>query len=272
MGEVLRRTAGYLAERGCDTPRLDAELLLADVLGVDRLALYTDHDRPLTASETAAYRSAVARRAKREPVAYILGRRGFRRLELAVSPAVLVPRPETEVLVEWVVEVAPQGGGVLDWGTGSGAIALAVADERPDLTVTAVDSSAQALAVARENDRDVRVEWLASDGFASLGGRRFDVVAANPPYLSDADLAAVEPELGYEPRVALASGPTGFEALERIAAESPDHLSQGGWLLSEIGAGQAARAADLWRDAGFVDVRCRRDLAGMERVVGGRRP
>jgi len=266
------RAARYLAERGCDTPRLDAELLLADVLGVERIVLYTDHDRPLTRGETDAYRAVIARRAKREPVAYILGRRGFRRLDLAVSPAVLVPRPETEVLVEWVVAVAPQGGDVLDWGTGSGAIALAVADERPDLTVTAVDRSAQALAVAQANDPGGAVAWLESDGFSALSGLRFDVIAANPPYLSVDDLAQVDAELGYEPREALVSGPTGFEALERIAPESPRHLRPGGWLLSEVGAGQAGTVTELWRGAGFVDVQTRRDLAGIDRVVGGRRP
>jgi release factor glutamine methyltransferase len=272
VGEVLKRAAGYLAERGCDTPRLDAELLLTDVLGVDRIALYTDHDRPLTPRETDAYRAVIARRARREPVAYILGHRGFRRRELAVSPAVLVPRPETEVLVEWAVEVAPRQGTLLDWGTGSGAIALAVSDERPDLAVTAVDRSGEALEVARANDTAGTVEWLVSDGFAALAGRRFDVIAANPPYLSEPDLAGVEPELRYEPREALVSGPTGFEALQRIASESPSYLAPRGLLLSEVGAGQAPRAMELWRQAGLVDVATRRDLAGIERVVGGRWP
>ena len=269
---MLRRAAGYLAERGCDTARLDAELMLAHVLGVDRLALYTDHDRPLTVDETDRFRAATARRANREPVAYITGTRGFRRLELAVSPAVLVPRPETELLVEWAVAVAPEGGRALDWGTGSGAIALALADERPDLTLTAIDVSEDALAVARANDAGARVEWIASDGFAAFGGRSFDLVVANPPYLSDAELATVAPELGHEPRQALVAGPTGFEALERIAGDAPAHLATGGWLLAEVGAGQAPRATGLWRAAGFVDVDTRVDLAGIARVVGGRRP
>jgi release factor glutamine methyltransferase len=268
---VLRRAAGYLADRGCDTPRLDAELLLADALGVDRLALYTDHDRPLTSGETDAYRASIARRAKREPVAYILGRRGFRRLELGVGPAVLVPRPETELIVEWVVEIAPQGGSVLDWGTGSGAVALAVADERPDLTATGVDRSAEALVVARENDPVGTVEWLVSDGFGALTARTFDVVAANPPYLTDAELAAAPPELRFEPAGALASGPTGFEALDRIAAEAPGHLAPGGWLISEVGAGQADAFAATLARCGCTDIEVRADLAGIARAVGGRR-
>ena len=268
---MLRRAAGYLADRGCDTPRLDAELLLADALGVERLALYTDHDRPLTAGETDAYRERIARRAKREPVAYILGRRGFRRLELGVGPDVLVPRPETELLVEWVVEAAPQGGAVLDWGTGSGAIALAVADERPELSVTGADRSAAALAVARCNDPAGTVEWVVSDGFGALAERFFDVVAANPPYLTDAELAAAPPELRFEPAGALASGPTGYEALDRIAADTPAHLAPGGWLICEVGAGQADAFAATLAAGGYTEVAVRPDLAGIGRAVGGRR-
>jgi release factor glutamine methyltransferase len=268
----LKRTTGYLAERGCDTPRLDAELLLANVLGVERIVLYTEHDRPLTTAETDTYRGYVGRRAKREPVAYIVGRRGFRRLDLSVSSAVLVPRPETELLVEWAIEVAPQAGTVLDWGTGSGAIALALKDERPDLVVTGVDRSVEALAVARANDAAGTVEWIASDGFGQLGGRRFDVVAANPPYLSEADMTDVAAELGFEPRGALVAGATGYEVLEVIAAQASVHLVAGGWLLAEIGAGQADRVIALWRAAGFTEVGVRADLAGIDRVVGGQVP
>jgi release factor glutamine methyltransferase len=269
-GEVLRRTAGYLAERGSPSPRLDAELLLAHVLGVERIALYTDHDRPLTAAETDAYRALVARRGRREPVAYLTGGRAFRRLHLQVGPAVLVPRPETEGLVEWTLEVAPPGAAVLDWGTGSGAVALALADERTDLRVAALDRSADALQVARANDPEGRVEWLRSDGFAAVAGRRFAVVAANPPYLSPADLAAAPAELAHEPADALVAGPTGLEALEALAAEGPAHLEPGGWLLAEVGAGQAEAVEALWRDAGMVGVASRPDLAGIPRIVGGR--
>lgn len=268
---MLRRAGGYLADRGCDSPRLDAEILLADVLGVDRITLYTDHHRPLSASETDAYRATIARRGAREPVAYITGRRGFRRLDLAVTPAVLVPRPETELLVEWVVEVAPNGGRVLDWGTGSGALALAVADERPDVQVTGIDRSPDALAVARANDPAGGVTWAASDGFAALSGERFDVIAANPPYLSEAELAGAPPELSFEPVGALVAGPTGLEALESIARGAPAHLAPGGWLVTEVGFAQATRVCELLSDARLVDVGSRRDLAGTERAVGGRR-
>jgi release factor glutamine methyltransferase len=269
--EVLRRAADHLAARGSPSPRLDAEVLMAHALGVDRLALYTGHDRPLGPDELAAYRGLVARRARREPVAYLTGRRAFRRLELAVDPAVLVPRPETEVLVEWAVEVAPRGGTSLDWGAGSGAVALALADERPDLRVTGLDRSAAALAVARRNDPGGAVEWLASDGFAAVAGRRFDVIAANPPYLGESELAAADPELAFEPREALVAGPTGLEALDALAREAPDHLEPGGWLVAEVGAGQAGDVERGLRAAGFAGVSSRRDLAGVPRVVGGRR-
>jgi release factor glutamine methyltransferase len=271
VGELVRRTAAYLAERGSPSARLDAELLLAHSLGVDRLAIYTEHDRPLLAGEVDAFRELVRRRGRREPVAYILGRRAFRGLDLAVTPDVLVPRPETELLVEWAIEVAPEGGAVLDWGTGSGAVALAVAHERRDLKVTGVERSEAALTVARANAEasGLAVELLLSDGLAAVAGRRFSVVAANPPYLSEADLAVAPPELTFEPRDALVSGPSGYEALEALAAEAPAHLEPGGWLIAEVGEGQARRVEDLWRAAGLGAVTSRADLAGILRVVGG---
>jgi len=186
---------------------------------------------------------------------------------------VLVPRPETELLVEWALEVAPDGGSALDWGTGSGAIALALADEGPHLRVTALDRSEDALRTARANAETVdgaSVEWLLSDGFAAVAGRRFDVIAANPPYLSPEDLEQAPPELRFEPEGALVSGPTGREAIARIAAEAPAHLEPGGWLLMEVGDGQAAEAQGLLTAAGLVDAGHRDDLAGVARVVGAR--
>jgi len=269
--EVLRRAQGYLAGRGVDTPRLDAELLLANVLDCDRLTLYTGFDRPLTTAETDAYRDAIARRGKREPVAYILGHRGFRTITLEVSADVLVPRPETELLVEWVLEVAPAGARVLDWGTGSGAIALALAAERADLTVTGIDRSAPALDVARRNDRDGIVEWLISDGFAALSGRVFDVIVANPPYIAEDAMVTLAPELGHEPREALVSGPSGLECYRAIAADAPEHLTDDGVIVVEIGATQASAVADLLSGAGLTDIEVRTDLAGHERAVGARR-
>jgi release factor glutamine methyltransferase len=169
-----------------------------------------------------------------------------------------------------VLEVAPPGGTVLDWGTGSGAIALALAGERPDLHVTGADRSEAALQVARRNDAASAVEWVRSEGFTGLAGRRFDVVAANPPYLSDADLANAAPELAYEPAGALACGPTGLEALSVIGREAPAHLVPGGWLVVEIGAGQSDAVRGVLAANGLVDVEVRPDLAGIPRVAAGR--
>lgn len=272
IGEVRRRSAAYLSERGSPSARLDADLLLAHALGVERLTLYTDSERPLTPAELGRARELLGRRGRREPLAYLTGERAFRRLDLAVGPAVLVPRPETELLVEWALEVAPAGGSVLDWGTGSGAVALALASEGDGLRVTALDRSPDALEAARANGArlGLEVEWIASDGFAAVAGRRFDVIAANPPYLSEADLAAAPPELAFEPVEALVSGPTGLEAIERIAAEAPGHLAPGGWVLVEVGVGQADRVDDLLRASGLGATDRRRDLAGNERTIGGR--
>jgi release factor glutamine methyltransferase len=273
IGEVLRRSTAYLAERGSPSPRLDADLLLAHALGVERLRLYTDSERPLTPPELALARELLGRRGRREPLAYVTGERAFRRLRLRVGPEVLVPRPETELLVEWALEAAPPGASVLDWGTGSGAVALALADEGEALRVTAADRSQAALACARANGERLgigTVEWLASDGFAALPGRRFDVVASNPPYLSPAELDAAPPELRFEPRGALVAGPTGLEAIESIAREAPAHLEPGGWVLLEVGQGQAEAAQAALREAGLEEVGSRDDLAGVPRVVGGR--
>ena len=272
IGEILRRSAEYLAERGSASPRLDADLLLAHALGVERLRLYTDSERPLTPPELARARELLSRRGRREPMAYVTGHRAFRRLRLSVGPGVLVPRPETEVLVEWALQVAPAGGTVLDWGTGSGAIALALADEGDGLRITALDHSDEALATARANGAvcSADVEWLHSDGFAAVAGRRFDLIVANPPYLSDADLEAAPPELGFEPRGALVSGPTGMEAVREIALRAPGHLAPGGWLLVEVGDGQAPAAREALAAAGLAEVGHREDLAGILRVVGGR--
>lgn len=272
VGEIVRRSTAYLSARGSPSPRLDAELLLAHTLTVERIALYTDHDRPLAPAELEAMRGLLARRGRGEPVAQLTGRRAFRRLTLTVTPDVLVPRPETELLVEWALALLGPGAAVCDWGTGSGAIALALADEGTDLAVTALERSPAALAVAAANAAalGLTVELLPSDGLAAVAGRRFALIVANPPYLTPEELAAGPPELGFEPRDALVAGPTGREALARLAAEAPAHLEPGGWLLAEIGATQAEAAAALWREAGFQAVEVRRDLAGLPRAVGGR--
>ncbi|MBI2684219.1 MAG: peptide chain release factor N(5)-glutamine methyltransferase [Actinobacteria bacterium] len=271
IGEVVRKTTSFLAARGVSSARLDAELLVAHALGIDRLRVYTEHDRPLTRAETARCRALVARRGRREPLAYITGTRRFRNLQLAVAPAVLVPRPETETLVEWVLSAAPIGARVLDWGTGSGAIALALADERDDLHITGADRSPVALGVARENDDARRVTWIVSDGFSALQEARFDVIVANPPYLSEAELAEAPRELSFEPPGALAAGPIGTETIASLVREAPNHLDAAGWLITEIGARQASDVSGYFAGAGFLDVAVRYDLAMNPRAVGGRR-
>ena len=288
---MLSRTTTFFTERGMRSPRLDAEILLAHALSVERIVLYTDGDRPLLPLELDLARALVARRAAREPIAYITGTRSFRRLTLAVSPDVLIPRPETEHLVEWAIALALQGASVLDWGTGSGAVALALANERPDLRVTAIERSAAALAIARANDglgsgpafdlhrtskppgTAAGVEFLESDGFSGVAGRRFDIIVANPPYLTDAELAATpEAELAFEPAGALASGPTGYEAIDGIITEAPRYLMADGWLVVEVGDTQADSVVARLRRAGYREVSSRRDLAGVERNVAGQAP
>ena len=255
-----------LRAAGCDTPRLDAEVLLAAVLGVDRAALVADPGRGLEPEEARAFQDAARRRARREPVAYIVGRRGFRRLELAVDRRVLVPRPETEHVVEAALSL-PTGARVIDVGTGSGAVALALKDERPDLRVVGTDVSADALAVARANGErlGLDVEWLQGDLLAGVAP--VDAVVSNPPYVEAG--ARVPPELGHEPSVALLAGATGLEVHERLA---PAAAAAGAGLLAvEVGMGQAAAVAGLVRAAGFAAIQVVPDLAGIDRVVVGRR-
>ncbi len=248
-----------LTASGCETPRLDAEVLLAAALGVDRAALIVDPARPV---EVEPFREYVRRRTRREPVAYILGRKGFRRLELEVDPRVLVPRPETEHVVEAALGL-PAGARVVDVGTGSGAIALALADERPDLRVVATESSPGALAVARANGArlGLAVEWLEGDLLDPVSGT-VDAVVANPPYVRDGERLA--PELGYEPREALYGGQDGLAVLRRLAGAVRDVP----FVALEVGAGQARDVAALLPGH---EIEVVRDLAGIERVVVGRR-
>ncbi len=273
IGEVLARSAAFIGDRGSGTSRLDAELLLANALGCARIDLYTQHDRPLSAGERDVVREAVARRGRGEPVAYIVGRRAFRNLDLESTREALVPRPETELLVERALARVEPGDRVLDWGTGSGAVALALVDEGPALQLVGSERSPTALALAgRNGDRlGLEVEWVRSDGFEALRGRRFSVIVANPPYLSHGELDSAPRELAYEPIEALVSGPTGLEALGSLAAGAPEHLDPGGWLIAEIGAAQSDDAVALWDRAGFGEIALRADLAGLPRVVEGRR-
>jgi release factor glutamine methyltransferase len=244
---------------GCETPRLDAEVLLAAAMGVDRAVLFADPGREV---EPEPFRDFVRRRAQREPVAYILGRKGFRRLELEVDPRVLIPRPETEHVVEAALEL-PRGARVVDVGTGSGAIALALADERPDLRVIATESSPGALAVARANAArlGLEVELLEGDLLEPVQ-RPIDAVVSNPPYVREGERLA--PELGFEPADALLAGPDGLEVYRRLAPA----LADVPFVALEVGIGQAADVAALL-DGFATEVVA--DLAGIARVVVGRR-
>jgi release factor glutamine methyltransferase len=258
--------AGVLALAGVsDTPRLDAELLLSCALGVDRARLVIDRDEPVGGSEGERFWQLVDRRAASEPVAYILGRRAFRRLELEVDRRVLIPRPETELLVE-VGLTLPPGSSVVDVGTGSGAVALALKDERPDLRVLGVDVSAGAVSVARANASRLGLDVRMFVGDLLSGVGRVDAVLANLPYVQDdADLP---PDVArFEPAGALFGGPDGLELVRRLVAEARSPL-----LALEIGPEQAAEVAALVTAAGYAEVDVLRDLAGRERVVVGRRP
>lgn len=273
ISHVLRLSTEHLAEKGSETPRLDAERLLAKALGLARIELYMSLDRPLSHSELDAIRDLVARRASREPLQYVLGEWGFRRLTLTVDRRALIPRPETEVLVERALaRVAGRNRPrVLDVGTGCGAIAFAIADEHPGAEVTAIDSSADALVLAAENAArtGLDVELARHDLFQGLPAGPWDLIVSNPPYVDAADLPTLQPEVrDWEPPEALSAD----GAVEAVAHGAVTVLAPGGGLALEVGAGQAAATALLLREIGLVDVRVTRDLRGIERVVEGAWP
>jgi release factor glutamine methyltransferase len=291
IGDALAAAADALRAVGVDTPRLDAELLLVDATGWDRAGLAADPGAGIPPAAGRRFAEMVRRRLRREPVAYILGRKGFRQIELAVDRRVLIPRPETELLVELGLELRPRR--VLDVGTGSGAIALAIADELPGCEVVATDTSPAALEVALANARRLGLEQRVrfaegavpaggADGASGSGG--FDLVVANLPYVSEGEWGALEPEVTeWEPREALLAGPDGLDAIRALLADCGGgygRIAAGGATASaldadvlalEVGAGQAAAVSDLLREAGFDAVEMRTDLAGVERVVVGRR-
>jgi release factor glutamine methyltransferase len=269
VGDVLRRATEHLGKTS-ETARLDAELLLAHALGRQRIELYTDFDRPLSNGELDGFRDLVARRARHEPVAYILGEWGFRRLTLGIDRRALIPRPETEVVVERALDhlrglEAPQ---VIDVGTGSGAIALAIADEHPGARVTAIDLSPEALSLARENAArtGLAIELLEHDLRAGLPGGPYDLVVSNPPYVEPEELPALMPDVReFEPHLAL----VGTGASEAVARAALEVLRPGGRLVLEVGDGQAASAAALLEGIGYTDVSTTPDLTGRDRVVDG---
>jgi release factor glutamine methyltransferase len=258
-----------LRAAGVETPELDAELLLAAAMGVDRATLYSDPDRELPAEAIRPFQAMVARRREREPVAYILGRKGFRRIELEVDPRVIVPRPETELLVE-VALALPTSARVLDVGTGSGAVALALKDERPDLAVTGSDVSAAALEVARANAQRLGLEvaFVTSNLLDGIDAD-IDAIVSNPPYVAEPDRAGLAPEITrHEPAHALFAGPDGLDVIRQLV---PAAARRAPWVALEIGAGQADAVAEIMRAAGLGSIERHRDLAGIERVVVGTR-
>lgn len=263
-----------LEEAAAAIGAVDARVLACHLLGASRAWLIANPMHVLTESQDAQYDSLVARRAMGMPVAYLTGTREFWGRDFAVGPAVLIPRPETETLVEAALARLPGGGAVLDLGTGSGAIAVTVACERPGAAVCAVDASAEALGVARANAarHGAKVEFLHGSWYAPVAGRRFDLVVANPPYVAAGDRHLAEGDLRFEPRAALTDGsPDGLDALRAIVAGAPAHLAPGGWLLVEHGWDQAPACRDLLARAGFTQIVAIADLAGIPRVAGGRR-
>jgi release factor glutamine methyltransferase len=272
VGRALTETRERLAAAGCESPAVDAEILAAHVLGVSRSELALDRSRKLSKGEARTLAGLVARREAREPLAYVLGEWGFRRLTLGVDARVLVPRPETEVVVERCLAriAAVDAPRVLDVGTGSGAIALAIADEHPGAHVTGVDASAGALEVAGSNviRTGVAVELREWDLFTGLPEGPWDLVVSNPPYVLPEELGELEPEVReWEPRQALA----GVGATEAVARGARDVLSGGGALVLEVAAGDAARVATLLSELGYEDASTTKDLTGRERVVEGTR-
>jgi release factor glutamine methyltransferase len=270
VGDLLVEGEKTLRQAGVDTPRLDAELLVGRALGLTRVELQLERERPLAAGEVALGRELLERRRRREPVAYILGEWGFRRLTLKVDRRVLVPRPETEVVVERCLEHLRglEAPSVLDVGTGSGAIALAIADEHRGARVTGIDVSSDALALARENAAATRLEvaFEQRDLRHGLSGR-YDLVVSNPPYVRADEIGELEPEVrDWEPRVAT----VGNEHTALIAAAACDVLRPQGWLVFEVGEDGAAQVADLLTRLGFEQVSTTPDLAGRDRVVEGR--
>ena len=252
---------------------LENRILLCHALRLTRVQLITQSERQLSAAEAEALTALLARRLRGEPIAYIVGQREFYGLDLRVSPDVLIPRPDTELLVELALERLPQGGSALDMGTGSGAIAVAIAHTRPDAQVTALDASPAALAIARENasTHQVRVRLLESDWYGALDAdQAFDLIVSNPPYIVAGDIHLSQGDLRFEPVDALTDHADGLSDLRTIIEGAPAHLKAGGWLLMGHGYDQAAAVRALLTGGGWREVQSWRDLAGIERVSGAR--
>ena len=274
VARVLQWTTGYFEEQAFESARLDAELLISDALGVDRVGLYLQHHKPLDPEELTLIRERVRRRVGHEPVAYITGTKGFWTLELKVDARVLVPRPETEHLVERAIDYlsAVETPRVVDVGCGSGCIALSIAEAAPNAEVCGVDISAAALEVAAENAANLdleRVVWQEGDLLESCDGP-YDLIVSNPPYIATAEIETLMPSVkSHEPRLALDGGDDGLSLYRRLIPQARSRLAPGGALMVEIGCEQGPAVASLFGEAGLSEVQTHQDYAGHDRVVTG---
>lgn len=272
--KVLTWTKEYLAQKGVENARLESEWLLCGVLALDRVGLYLNFDKPLSEAELGRFRGMVARRARREPLQHILGSQEFMGLEFAVTPAVLIPRHDTEVLVTEAVQRSGDDGRILDIGVGSGCIAVSLAKALPRAEVMGVEASPEALALAEKNaeTHGVRVTLFEGSLFEPFPTERFDLIVSNPPYIPTADLESLQPEVrDFEPRQALDGGADGLDFYRLIIPAAPEHLNPGGWLMLEVGIGQAEPVQGLLEKTDmFTDIFTAKDPSGIERVVGGR--
>lgn len=279
--KILQWTTGFLSEKGSESARLDAELLLSHVLDLERIHLYTQFDRPLLPEELDAYRALIKRRAAGEPIAYILGSRPFWTLDLLTTPAVLIPRPDTETLVRAVLDRIPEDSTakLVDIGTGTGAIALSIASERPNLKVAATDLSADALAIARKNalhnELADRVEFFGGDLLDALPGNwaNPDIIVSNPPYIAEEERSLMTRSvLDFEPHQALFAGPEGLDIIRRLIPAAFAALPPGGHLLLEIGFRQGPALQQLLQDQGFESIEIIKDYGNQDRVAAAQKP
>lgn len=275
--KILDWTKQYFADKGLENPRLDAEVLLCAVLQCQRIKLYVDFERPLDSEELATYKNYVQRRAQHEPLAYILGHREFMRNDFKVTPATLVPRPETELLVESITKAVPffkpEGEvKILDIGTGSGAIIVSLLDYLPNAKGVGIDISVDALVVAKENAENIGVKercgFVRSDIFSRIPlEKKFDIIVSNPPYIPAADIATLAKDVQKEPRGALDGGADGLDFYRRIVTEAMEHMEEEGLLAFEVGIHQSEFVAQMCREKGFVATAVRKDYAGIGRMV-----
>lgn len=278
VGRVLAWATADFRSRGIESARLDAELLLGQALGLDRIRLILEHQRPLAPGELSRYRALIKRRRSAEPIAYIRGEREFYGLPIRVDARVLIPRPDSETLVEVALERTrawSMFGNALDLCTGSGCVAIAFAHARRTWRVTGVDASPGALDVARDNALRLGLvpglRFVQGDLFAPLENERFELIMANPPYIPDAEMAELDAGIrDFEPRLALAGGADGLDVIRRLVEQAPRHLSPGGVLALEVGHDQAGRVSELFERAGLGSLERHRDYGGHERVVSGR--